>query len=434
MQRPERVIRVDSLLLATFLLAMSQLAACSEKPKAADKSDVNSICLDQFVLALSGEVDMGAANLIYQGAHSLPGFKGIGATGIQRSNIVIDETHVTDSEGYKKILSGSASKLRGKHGYRAEFEAQQRKIELYTPELNDPNPDNRAFAQRMIDKAKSDHAATVRAQRISGEASTSAQNSFAVRNNDNFSVGYLDLIDHRVRLFEGELPPDLPESPEAAAEMLRHFSKVYHRRAPTEIPTTPGYCTAHGFLDEPANQARHGNDELNIPFRSLKHPNLIFFLIIKPAYANAPRDAMQLDNPNQITMDDLKGKNALAILMAQAGIKKTYGPKPVELAGQRGRILGREYKHKGYLVPGGEGAAYELEAEVMGDPADPTRPHIKLQLAGALPDPDKLPPGQEAQRPALQGKQPPSFDEARKLFEQVVKSMRLRPVTGPALR
>ena len=36
--------------------------------------------------------------------------------------------------------------------------------------------------------------------------------------------------------------------------------------------------------------------------------------------------------------------------------------------------------------------------------------------------------GQEPIRPALKGQVPPSFEEGLKIFEEVVKSVRLRPV------
>ena len=120
---------------------------------------------------------------------------------------------------------------------------------------------------------------------------------------------------------------------------------------------------------------------------------------------------------------------AAGALAALGQIKRTYGPKRIEMAGQTGgRLYGREYHNKGYLEENGPATAYEFEAEVMGVPGQTDRPHIKLQMGAALADAPDLPKGQEPIRPALKGQVPPSFEEGLKIFEEVVKSVRLRPV------
>ena len=86
------------------------------------------------------------------------------------------------------------------------------------------------------------------------------------------------------------------------------------------------------------------------------------------------------------------------------------------------------YHNKGYLEENGPATAYEFEAEVMGVPGQTDRPHIKLQMGAALADAPDLRKGQEPIRPALKGQVPPSFEEGLKIFEEVVKSVRLRLV------
>ena len=160
--------------------------------------------------------------------------------------------------------------------------------------------------------------------------------------------------------------------------------------------------------------------------------NLVFILIVDSANPNRPRNAMEQENPNVVTTKDLqnlKGMAAAGALAALGQIKRTYGPKRIEMAGQTGgRLYGREYHNKGYLEENGPATAYEFEAEVMGVPGQTDRPHIKLQMGAALADAPDLPKGQEPIRPALKGQVPPSFEEGLKIFEEVVKSVRLRPV------
>lgn len=258
------------------------------------------------------------------------------------------------------------------------------------------------------------------------------ENAFAFRRNNDYSVGYFDAVDKRVRVLDISHREADPKLPEAAANVYRRLTTIYHRRAPTDIPTGPGYCTGHGFIDEPAGKPEP-NTELNLPFRSLKYPNLVFILSVTSANPNGPRDVKQLDNPNVVTakdIKDMKGMGALGAVLSLGRIKKTYGPKPTEMAGQPARILGREYHHKGQMdgQGGGVGAAYEFEAQVLGEPGRTDRPAIKLQMAAALPDADKRAPGVDISRPALKGHQPPPYDEGLRIFQEVVKSVRVRPV------
>ena len=138
---------------------------------------------------------------------------------------------------------------------------------------------------------------------------------FALRDDDGYKIGYLDSTDHRVRYFEGQLSPSEAaiESPEVAAQEFERFRRIYHRREVTDIPTGPGYCTAHGFIDEPADYKPQEGDALNLPFRSLKYPNLVFILIVDSANPNRPRNAMEQENPNVVTTKDLQNLKGMEI-------------------------------------------------------------------------------------------------------------------------
>jgi hypothetical protein len=113
------------------------------------------------------------------------------------------------------------------------------------------------------------------------------------------------------------------------------------------------------------------------------------------------------------------------------------GPEPIILAGQPGRFLAREYHHKGSLTTSSSGAAYEMQADVVGVQGRPDMPAITIKMAAALPDPDPTPPptrgsfGQihhyEPKRPALKGVKTPPFDEGMAYFRQVLASVRTLP-------
>ena len=431
--------------VAVFVLSLP-MTACSQSSSVRSGEQWQPVCLDRFVIEVPPSVEVGASNVVYQGGYNFPGVKSIGATGIKWNGATLDETHVTDTNGFEAIYLSAARALPNAKPFiettKQEIQSREDDIRRWKKQLasGTGTADERVDTQRMIDSTSTEIQDIIRTQKVSGIAQMSSQDAFAVRRRDTYSVGYLDPTDHRVRYFEGQLSPSEAaiESPEVAAQEFERFRRIYHRRDVNEIPTTPGYCTAHGFIDEPAGYKPQEGDALNLPFRSLKYPNLVFILIVDSANPNRPRNAMEQENPNVVTTKDLqnlKGMAAAGALAALGQIKRTYGPKRIEMAGQSGgRLYGREYHNKGYLEENGPATAYEFEAEVMGEPGRTDRPHIKLQMGAALADAPDLPKGQEPIRPALKGQVPPSFEEGLKIFEEVVKSVRLRPVvqTGDA--
>lgn len=85
----------------------------------------------------------------------------------------------------------------------------------------------------------------------------------------------------------------------------------------------------------------------------------------------------------------------------------------------------------------GGGAAYEVEAQVVGVPSSHDKPAITLSMAAALPFMEPKEPERHADnkiilwkdpRPLLKGVSPPPFDAGMKVFYQGLES--LRPQAG----
>jgi hypothetical protein len=118
------------------------------------------------------------------------------------------------------------------------------------------------------------------------------------------------------------------------------------------------------------------------------------------------------------------------------GIKGNYGPIAVNILGAPGRSVGFEYGpncSRTSCRPADQ--AYAIEAETFGELDRPDQPHLVLRMTGATSDDYKLkrsrqpdePSYNRPSRPALSGHVPPPFDESTKIFEQVLRSIRLRP-------
>ena len=281
----------------------------------------------------------------------------------------------------------------------------------------------------------------------SSEVPLSDPQAYAFRMYDTFDIGYLDPADQRIRLFYSGLPGDKPKEEYTVAEhqaFYQHLrTNLYRARAPEELPTEPGVCTPFGLFRQQAGEPIPSFD-VEVPLRSLKYPSLVFFVRVKTPHEDAPKDIKDLPDPNNLTMDDLKslkGMEGILLLANLMGIKQTVGPEPVAIAGQPGRVLAREYHHDGGLAHngGGPGAAYEMQADVVGVQGRPDMPAMTIRMAAMLPDkepypeptrqwnPDKrrfeMVPFKPA-RPGIRGIQPPPFEEGLAYFRQVLASVR----------
>jgi hypothetical protein len=163
--------------------------------------------------------------------------------------------------------------------------------------------------------------------------------------------------------------------------------------------------------------------------RSTEYPNLLFVLTIHPRGPRDPKSTDEVPNPNEIRVKDINA----AVLSALSGVKRSFGPEKVQFAGQTGRLIGREYNEHAE----GGGAAYELEAMVVGEPGSHEKPAITLSMAAALPFVEPKQPNRdpfnntiipwEDPRPLLKGTSPPPFEVGMKVFHQVLDSLRPRP-------
>jgi hypothetical protein len=164
---------------------------------------------------------------------------------------------------------------------------------------------------------------------------------------------------------------------------------------------------------------------MRIPFRSSKYPNLIFRLTVTPASSGIKENIQSLPNMNADRAD-----------LHLVGINKRYGPHAVNMLGAPGRSTGYAYGDncsKTSCRPADQ--AYEMEAETFGTPGRPDQPNLILHMIAATSDDYKsrLPavPGADSynkpSRPSLKGTVPPPFEEGKKIFEQVLRSIRLRP-------
>lgn len=280
------------------------------------------------------------------------------------------------------------------------------------------------------------------------EAPTGSRFAYAFHDKyGGFRIGYLDSTDKRIRMFFGGLPVDKPEGKYTVDDLSAYYQELRHlytARKPTDLPSEPGICTPYGFFKEPAS-GPVTNYDINVAVRSLKYPSLIIFVHIRPPAPDGPKTLAELRDPNNITMDDLKsinGMGAIAAIVALGNIKKLHDPQDLIIAGQSARLTAREYHHEGTLntSDSGSGAAYEMQADVVGVAGQPDKPAITIKLAAALPDPYPYPPpvremvfGAEKithykpARPALKGVKTPPFDEAMVYFKEVLASV--RPLT-----
>ena len=422
---------------ALVWLTLFSLTACgqSNANKAAPyvtPSGWSSVCLGTMVVDLPKQIEVADSGMEHRSGYGFDEqFRGA-ATGNQRvNNIEYQETSI----GTLKDLQS----FKGIAGFKS----------IVQPGLSlDPE-------QREKRKAH------VR------EVDVGDQNAYAFRQYGIYDIGYLDSSDKRLRTFSGALRVFTDQ--EEYERMFRSFTdadirafyqhlrtNLYRARAPEELPTEPGVCTPFGLFRQQAGEPIPSFD-VEVPLRSLKYPSLVFFVRVKTPHEDAPKDIKDLPDPNNVTMDDLKslkGMEGILLLANLMGIKQTVGPEPVAIAGQPGRVLAREYHHDGGLAHngGGPGAAYEMQADVVGVQGRPDMPAMTIRMAAMLPDkepypeptrqwnPDKrrfeMVPFKPA-RPGIRGIQPPPFEEGLAYFRQVLASVRpadavLASVSGAA--
>ncbi|MBC7676489.1 MAG: hypothetical protein H7173_10640 [Rhodoferax sp.] len=428
------VIRRYPRKMSSMLALLVVLVGCS---KASDSvapyttpAGWSTICLDRFLIDSPSTVEMGAAEAESKSVYGFDGIEDIGGGALRWGKVPVLETVPTDAEGYRSVYSGALAKVATPADYKSGFKRREKEIEGWIQETKSGTREEIASAQEFVDDGKKRLKASHYSFKVSGEATLSEKHAFAIRHGSDFTIGYLDSVDHRVRKFEGKLTHPELESPEAAAEEYKRFRRIYHARLPSAFRATPGYCTSFGFIVEP--DGPETDIELKLPFRIEKYPNLIFTLTLEPADPGSARNIQKLPN--------MDARNAKLDLI---GVKGSYGPVKETILGTPGRSFGQEYGPNCSATscrPPDQ--AYDIEAETFGVPGRVDQPHLILHMTAATSDDYKLkrpfipnePSYNKPDRPALSGHVPPPFKEGQKIFEQVLRSIRLRPgaITAPS--
>lgn len=403
-----RPLRFVTLSFSLFCVACGQQSQAQAPGNYVKARDWSSVCLGKLALDFPTALDMGAALTQHHSGYGILGVVGSATTVPRINGTDVQETRAATLQDLQNI----------------------RHLVAF-------NNKNATMSAREVEPHRIDR---------SGEAALGVSEAYGFNLGGAFDIGYLDPFDKRIRLFEGGTGKGEQATVGDIRSKYKEIRALYTARLPQTLPTESGICTPFGFFKDPPS-GPVTDYSIDVPVRSLKYPSLIFFVTIKPPDANAPKDVSELPDPNRLTMDDiksLKGMGAIAALAAMGGIKRTVGPEPIVVAGQPGRILAREYHHEGSLTTSSSGAAYEMQADVVGVQGRPDMPAITIKMAAALPDPDPVPPptlgsfGQihhyEVKRPALKGVKTPPFDEGMAYFKQVLASVRPLPALTAVAR
>lgn len=419
------------------LLVCLPLAACSKTPEGSPKATNTSgrpMCLGYLLLEPPHVFTMGdgggkGLNSTFGGRERLPGADlegvNVGAKGFRWQGIDLSEIAVgTLPKHHAMSADASRRPERFARVERGHIEKNLPKRMLIERDWMKDEPDKGEARlkelQAEIDKGRADIA-------VSGKANLKDDTGFAYRWAQYFLAGIYDTKDSRTRLIAGEVShPEM--GVQAAAWEYERFNRIYSSRLPTDIPKGTGFCTGYGFIAEDAKEQENASYNVDVVWAMLKHyPNLIFKVNMSPLSKDSepPQDIREEGDPNKITVKDIQkmtGMGAVAGLLSMAGVKHTFGPEYIEVAGQTGRIVGREY-----YPNSGFGAAYEFEFKANGVPGQRDKPYIKITMAAALPDPEPLPAGQQSYNPALKGTKPPKVEVGEAIFRQVIQSLRIRP-------
>lgn len=384
-----------------------------------------TICLDRLLLDLPNDVELASTATQYQYPYAIAGLLDRGHRGPIWNKLEISESIPTDAAGLAALKAGAEQEALDDESANAQsvFGAK-REIEDWEPDTKEGGSAAAiASAREIIANAKRRLASVQADIKNSGEAKNVPQNSFAYRRGKQFSAGFLDAADGRARTFAGTLSHPEVAGPQAAALELAHLRKTYTSRKPTAIPASAGYCAPHGFFSESAGADKGATTE--VMFRSLRYPNLIFTLEVKPARERRNIQAL----PNMA---------AAAANLDIFDVKRSFGPVAIDILGAPGRLVGQEYKAEACSEAVGcrpPDQAYEFEAETYGESGNPLRPRITLSMQAVLSDDYKsklttLPGNEQAlrvRRASLKGVIAPDVAQGRAIFDQVLKSIRIRP-------
>jgi len=416
-----------------ILIAAAPLAARGEANQRTEKVQSpplgwTPVCIGRLVVTLPSSTEFAASRIGFDKPYAFDGIEDPQAWGeISWGGASLSETAPANSEGLRDVLSEAKGDLWTPDVFKKAIASSAKKLERWRSSRDEykNSKEREDYFKETLAEKEQDHQELVIASRVTGVATSVSKYEFAIRPYTTaYSVGYWDQTDRRIRTFKGPLANLEPNSPEAAANQLRNLRHAYSPRLPMEIPSKPGFCSNFGFFDE--SSALDPGAKLKVPFRLQQYPNLLFFLSTEPASGKGP--ASILDVPD------------LAIGNAQlntVGIKARHGADKVQILGSPGRIYAQEYgpncASKNDCRPADQ--AYEIHAESFGQVGRIDRPHVMLYMVAATSDEYKSqrkaipgnPKYNTPDRPALKGMVPPPYQVGRKIFDQVLSSIRVRP-------
>lgn len=406
-------------------LGISMFAACCEAANQSARlgkiirvESAKTICLDRYVLDIPATPNIGASSVKLDDGYGVPGVHSNGTSVPKWGEIEVVETHPSASTDIQVLRAQVGDLYKSMHSGLSQRELDA-KIEATRSRIEGIVPDGGFSLRNVLEDDLLDLQWEKLTPKLRAEH-TEFANEYAYRTATLFRVAYYDPSDRRIRMFKGR--PPRPDSGTAKEELDR-IRTLYQSRAPTNIPTAPGFCTGFGIIQEPNGPEQWTDFET--PFRSDAYPNLIFNLSIKPSRDNNKRGAPS-------------SHGVLPYFANKAGlrVKKFHGPFEVTLAGSPARLFGMQYDSRCKEQPCMPlENAYELVVETYGEPGRPESPHITLKMVAALYDGHKAKldygPGREwmkkVYKPGLRGSSPPPFEIGLAVFESVLTSFRSRP-------
>jgi hypothetical protein len=374
------------------------------------------------LIDLPPSAEFGAAKPQYKSTYGFEGINTGSAWGTLRyGEVKISETVPAAKAGLEELRLEAKARMTSPENFKKLIQARRDDLAYAVEQVEKNRSNGTAPDNWLVENEKKVLQEVIHNSKVTGEAKLNDADGFAVRLGNKYTLGFLDAHDQRVRTFSSDRITSKIDSVEGAAEEYRRMRESYHVRAPTDIPTTPGFCTYYGFINEP--KQAEADVHMRVPIQIKQYPNLILALEMEPANPDGPRDIQKLPS-----MDT--AHNALD----KIGVKRTHGPKAVQILGTPGRSYAQEYGDNCSSTscrPADQ--AYDMEARTFGNPDRVDQPQLLLHMTAATSDDYKLkrpaePKGYNVpDRPALSGHVPPPFEVGQEIFTQVLRSIRVRP-------
>lgn len=406
-----------------LLTAATLLTACSqaETPVRGARAESLAVtCIDRLLLSAPAPLEFAASDAKYGGTHSFPGIDDLGARGVRFADNKLTESHITSDKEFREIEADVRNTLTTPTQFASHAAEIRDNMEFWKELSKSGDAELRARVPEKLETLRAELAASKAARSDVGAINIRDKAAFAFRDRRSFKFGFY-AFDKRVRIWEGEIPENLKSSyAEVEAQYLSLRSR-YVVRAASEVPSDRGFCTPHGIILDAVGEAPERNTRTDVMFRSVKYPNLIFRITVEPATTNG----------KDIHTEPNLGADRANLHLV--GIEKRYGPERVSILGANGSVLGYSYGQncsKTSCRPADQ--LYEFEAKTYGKAGSEYRPYLTLHMIAATSDEYKsgwpelpdAPDHNKVMRPGLKGKVPPPYEEGKRIFLQVLQSLR----------